>query len=125
MSLILLNFVDNPMINNCLVRMKLLVLLLLPCLLLIREQYFLDHENYMFMNERREIDEVFLKQGPILKHNLHVETVGDPLPPKVNLCLKIGPCLRNTSSISFLSFINISFSWSSKYCSFAKDVIFE
>ena len=35
MSLILLNFVDNPMIKNCLVKMKLLVLLLLPCLLLI------------------------------------------------------------------------------------------
>ena len=34
------------------------------------EQYFLDHENDMSMNERREIDEVFFKQGPILKHNL-------------------------------------------------------
>ena len=31
------------------------------------EQYLLDHENDMFMNERREIDEVFFKQGPILK----------------------------------------------------------
>ena len=30
------------------------------------EQYLLDHKNDMFMNERREIDEVFLKQGPIL-----------------------------------------------------------
>ena len=30
------------------------------------EQYFLDHENDMFMNERREIDEVFFKHGPIL-----------------------------------------------------------
>ena len=35
MSLILLNFVDNPMIKNCLVKMKLSVLLLLPCLLMI------------------------------------------------------------------------------------------
>ena len=34
------------------------------------EQYLLDHEKDMFMNERREIDEVFFKQGPILKHNL-------------------------------------------------------
>ena len=25
------------------------------------EHYLLDHENYMFMNERREIDEVFFK----------------------------------------------------------------
>ena len=27
------------------------------------EQYLLDHENDMFMNERREIYEVFFKQG--------------------------------------------------------------
>ena len=33
------------------------------------------------MNERREIDEVFFKQGPILKHNLPVEILGDPPPP--------------------------------------------
>ena len=34
------------------------------------------------MNERREIDEVFFKQGPILKHNLPVEILADPPPPK-------------------------------------------
>ena len=34
------------------------------------------------MNERREIDEVFFKQEPILKHNLPVEILGDPPPPK-------------------------------------------
>ena len=33
------------------------------------EQYLLDHENDMFMNERRELDEVFFKQEPILKKN--------------------------------------------------------
>ena len=31
------------------------------------EQYLLEHENDMFMNERREIDEVFFKQEPILQ----------------------------------------------------------
>src|SRR4051812_26712353 len=46
------------------------------------EQYLLDHENDMFMNERREIDEVFFKQGPILKHNFPVEILGDTPPPK-------------------------------------------
>ena len=46
------------------------------------EQYLLDHENDMFMNERREIDEVFFKQGPILKHNLPVKILRDPPPPK-------------------------------------------
>ena len=34
------------------------------------------------MNEKREIDEVFFKQEPILKHNLPVEILGDPPPPK-------------------------------------------
>ena len=46
------------------------------------EQYLLDHENDMFMNERREIDEVFFKQGPISKHKFPVEILGDPPPPK-------------------------------------------
>ena len=46
------------------------------------EQYLLDHENDMFMNERTEIDEVFFKQEPILKHNLSIEILGDPPPPK-------------------------------------------
>ena len=27
------------------------------------EQYLLDHENDMFMNERSELDEVFFKRG--------------------------------------------------------------
>src|SRR3989337_2671933 len=34
------------------------------------EQYLLDHENDMHMNEINEIDELFFKQAPILKHNL-------------------------------------------------------
>ena len=34
------------------------------------------------MNERRELDEVFFKQEPILKLNLPVEILGDPPPPK-------------------------------------------
>ena len=46
------------------------------------EQYLLDHENDMFMNERKELDEIFFNQGPILKHNLHVQVLGDPPPPK-------------------------------------------
>jgi hypothetical protein len=34
------------------------------------------------MNERNEIDEIFFRQTPILKHNLPVETLGYALPPK-------------------------------------------
>ena len=46
------------------------------------EQYLLDHENDMFTNERRGINEIFSNQGPVLKHNLPVEILGDPPPPK-------------------------------------------
>jgi hypothetical protein len=46
------------------------------------EQYLLEHENDMHMSERNEIDELFFKQAPTLKHNLPVETLGDPPPPK-------------------------------------------
>ena len=46
------------------------------------EQYLLDHEDYIFMNERNKLDESFFKQMPVLKHNLPIETLGDPLPPK-------------------------------------------
>ena len=53
------------------------------------EQYLLDHKNDMFMNERREIDEVFLKQGPILKHKLRVEILGDPAHLRVIPCLSL------------------------------------
>ena len=53
------------------------------------EQYLLDHEKDMFRNERREIDEVFFNQGPILKHNLPVEILGDPPPPRMIPCLSL------------------------------------
>src|SRR4051812_43021778 len=59
------------------------------------EQYLLDHENDMFMNERREIDEVFFKQEPILKHNLPVEILGDPPPPKGDPVFELKPLPDN------------------------------
>src|SRR4051812_4292302 len=55
------------------------------------KQYLLDHENDMFMNERREIDEVFFKLGPILKHNLPVEILGDSPPPKGDPVFELKP----------------------------------
>ena len=36
------------------------------------------------MRERNEIDNMFFQQNPILKHNLDVETLGGPPPPKGN-----------------------------------------
>ena len=65
------------------------------------EQYLLDHENDMFMNERWEIDEVFLKQGPILKHNLPVETLGVPPPPKGDPVFELKP-LPDTLKYAYL-----------------------
>ena len=46
------------------------------------EQSLLDHENDMQLHERNEIDKVFFDQQPILKQNLHVETLGGHPPPK-------------------------------------------
>jgi hypothetical protein len=46
------------------------------------EQYLLDHENDMHMNERNEIDKMFFDQQHILNHNLPFETLGGPPPPK-------------------------------------------
>ena len=47
------------------------------------------------MNERREIDELFLKQGPILKHYLSVEILGDPPPPKGDPVFELKPLPDN------------------------------
>ena len=53
------------------------------------EQYLLDHENDMFVNERSEIDEVFFKQGPILKHNFPVESLEILLHLRAISCLSL------------------------------------
>ena len=65
------------------------------------EQYLLDHENDMFMNERREIDEVFFGQEPILKNNLPVEILGDPPPPKGGPVFELKP-LPDTVKCAYL-----------------------
>ena len=49
----------------------------------------------MFMNERREIDEVFFKQEPMLKHNFPVEILGDPPPPKGDPVFELKPLPDN------------------------------
>src|SRR4051812_46326214 len=46
------------------------------------QQFMEDHESDAFMKERNEIDEVFLRQPELLKHNLPVEDLGTTLPPK-------------------------------------------
>ena len=49
----------------------------------------------MFMKEREEIDEVFLKQEPMLKRNLPVEILGDPPPPKGDPVFELEPLPDN------------------------------
>ena len=34
------------------------------------------------MHERNEIDKIFFEKRPLLKHNLPIETLGGPTPPK-------------------------------------------
>ena len=53
------------------------------------------------MNERREIDEVFFKQEPILKHNLPIEILGDPPPPKGDPVFELKP-LPDTLKYAYL-----------------------
>ena len=47
------------------------------------------------MKEREEIDEVFLKQEPMVKYNLPVEILGDPPPPKGDPVFELKPLLDN------------------------------
>ena len=49
----------------------------------------------MFRNERSEIDEIFFNQGPILKHNLSIEILGDPPPPKGDHVFELKPLPDN------------------------------
>ena len=50
---------------------------------------------------KREIDEVFFKQGPILKHNLPVEILRDPPPPKGDPVFELKP-LPDTLKYAYL-----------------------
>ena len=53
------------------------------------EQYLLDHENDMFMNERKELDEIFFNQMPVLKYNLPIKSLEILLHPRVIPCLSL------------------------------------
>ena len=46
------------------------------------QQFMEEHENDMYMQERNELEDIFLDQPAIIKHNLPVESLGPPLPPK-------------------------------------------
>src|SRR3954469_20013903 len=50
-----------------------------------------EHESEEFMEERNEIDDIFLRQPVILKHNLPVEDLGTTLPPKEDPVFDLKP----------------------------------
>ena len=53
------------------------------------------------MHERNEIDKIFLEQRPLLKHNLPIETLGVPPPPKGDPVFKLKQ-LPDTLKYSYL-----------------------
>ncbi|KAI4973390.1 hypothetical protein ZWY2020_035651 [Hordeum vulgare] len=70
------------------------------------EQYLLQHENDMHMDERDEIDRVVLEQYPILNNNLPVELLGDPPPPKGDPVFELKQ-LRDTLKYAYLDEMEI------------------
>jgi hypothetical protein len=55
------------------------------------QQFMEDHESDVYRKEREEIDDVFLRQPLLIKHNLPMEDVGTTLPPKEDHVFKLKP----------------------------------
>ena len=53
------------------------------------------------MNEINEIDVIFFQQMPVLKHNLPIEILGDPPPPKGDPVFELKP-LHDTLKYAYL-----------------------
>jgi hypothetical protein len=50
-----------------------------------------DHESDVFRKEREEINDILLRQPPLIKHNLPVEDLGTTLPPKEDPVFELKP----------------------------------
>jgi hypothetical protein len=50
-----------------------------------------DHESDVFREERKEIDDILLRQPPLIKHNLPMEDLGTTLPPKEDPIFELKP----------------------------------
>ena len=64
-------------------------------------QFMEDHENDMHMHERNELDDIFLRQPAILKHNLPVEPLGILSQPKEDPVFDLKP-LPDTLKYAYL-----------------------
>src|SRR3954466_7105932 len=65
------------------------------------QKYMEDHENDMHMQERNELDDIFLRQLSILKHNLPVEPLGILSQPKEDPVFDLKP-LSDTLKYAYL-----------------------
>ena len=58
------------------------------------QQFMEDHEDETFIEERNELEDIFLRQ-PNLKHNLKVEDLGKTLPTKEDPVFDLKPLPDN------------------------------
>ena len=65
------------------------------------QKFMEDHENDMRMQERDELEDIFLRQTPILKHNLPVEPLGILSQPKEDPVFDLKP-LPDTLKYAYL-----------------------
>ena len=65
------------------------------------QQFMEDHENDMHMQERNELDDIFLRQRAILKHNLPVEPLEILSKPKEDPVFDLKP-LPSTLKYAYL-----------------------
>jgi hypothetical protein len=55
------------------------------------QQFMEDHESDVFRKETEEIDDILLRQPPLIKHNLPVEDLGTTLPHKEDPVFELKP----------------------------------
>ena len=88
MNLISLSFLSSLVVLICQVMTKLLKefsSIAIPPIDTL-QQFMEDHENDIHMQERDELEDIFLRQPAILKHNLPVEPLGILSQPKEDRC---------------------------------------
>jgi hypothetical protein len=59
------------------------------------QQFMEDHKSDVFSKEREEIDDILLRQPPLIKHNLPMEDLGTSLPPKEDPVFELKPLPDN------------------------------
>jgi hypothetical protein len=55
------------------------------------QQFMEDHKSDVCRKEREDIDDIFFRQPPLIKHNLPAEDLGTTLPPKEDPIFELKP----------------------------------